>query len=211
MTFFPGSVAAMRLLSLVGGLSLAACSQQSSADVAARPAATLAAASAAPSSPRTAAVPASAPVVLDAEGIAFRIGSGKLERLAFGAPRAKVEALAARALGPAADRMKNDECGAGPMEFTVFTPLTLHFQDGALVGWSVERGTGVVTSDGIAPRAKFAALQRERSARLIDGSTLEGEFEYTAGDGKTIYGFVEGIGDKGEVASLYAGTSCLFR
>jgi len=105
----------------------------------------------------------------------------------------------------------NSECGAGPMEFTSFGPLTLNFQDGRLVGWFMEQGPGMVTSDGIRPGITLADLRSERSVRLVEDSTLDGEFEYAAPDGGTIGGFALGEGDSAEVASLFAGTNCFFR
>ena len=54
-------------------------------------------------------------------------------------------------------------------------------------------------------------LHVSRSARMIPGSTLEGEFEYLAADGRMIGGFASGEGRDARIESLYAGVNCFFR
>ncbi|AKH41291.1 hypothetical protein FHS61_001818 [Altererythrobacter atlanticus] len=105
----------------------------------------------------------------------------------------------------------NPECGAGPMEFTSFGPLTLNFQEDRLVGWFMEKGPGMQTADGIRPGMTLAELREQRSVELLPNSTLGGEFTYMTPDGGTIDGFLEGEGDGAIVTALYAGTNCFFR
>jgi len=144
-----------------------------------------------------------AAAILSTSGIALADGPD----LSFGASRPLVmEAMADAGLGDP-QLSNNAECGAGPMEFAAFGGLTLNFQDGQLVGWMARDGAGV-TTDGIRPGASFADLARERSAAMVEDSTLGGEFSYRAADGSDIYGFVDEAGD---IDSLYAGTTCFFR
>ena len=103
------------------------------------------------------------------------------------------------------------ECGAGPMEFAAWGPLTLNFLDGKFVGWRAEKGAQVVTVDGFQLGTSLADMKSERSARRIPGTTLPGEFEYASGDGGTIGGFLEGSSDAAKVVSFHAGTTCFFR
>ncbi|QGN56058.1 hypothetical protein [Novosphingobium sp. Gsoil 351] len=103
------------------------------------------------------------------------------------------------------------ECGAGPMEFAAWGPLTLNFLGGKLVGWRAEKGAPVVTVDGLQLGNTLAEISAERSARRVPGTTLPGEFEYASGDGGTIGGFLDGAGDGAKVVSFHAGTTCFFR
>lgn len=106
---------------------------------------------------------------------------------------------------------KLGECGAGQMEFAAWGPLTLNFLDGKFVGWRAEKGAQVVTVDGLQLGNTLAEIKGERSARRIPDTTLPGEFEYASGDGGTIGGFLEGVGDAAKVTSFHAGTTCFFR
>ncbi len=149
--------------------------------------------------------------VLDAEGIAFAATAGKTGSFRFGTNRAIVDEAAARGLGREGARTALGECGAGAMEFTAYGGLTLNYLDGMLVGWRAGEGAPAVTSDGIRPGALLRDLKVARSVRMIEDSTLEGEFDYLAADGQTIGGFVLGEGRDARIASLHAGTNCFFR
>ena len=149
--------------------------------------------------------------VLDAEGVTFDSPAGRTLEFEFGAPREAVDAMAMRMFGPADDVSANRECGAGPMEFSRYGPLTLNFQDDRLVGWLAREGPQVVTSDGIRPGGLMRDLRVARSARMIAGSTLKGEFDYLAADGHPIGGFAKGEGRDATIESLYAGVNCFFR
>ena len=149
--------------------------------------------------------------ILSAAGVIFDVPAGKTEEFVLGASRTDVDAAAERTFGSPDERTELAECGAGPMEFSRYGPLTLNFQDGKLVGWFAREGTQVVTSDGIRPGARFRDLKVARSARMIAGSTLEGEFDYLAADGQPIRGFVKGEGRDAKIDSLYAGVNCFFR
>ena len=149
--------------------------------------------------------------VLDAGGVTFDSVAGKTREFAFGASRDDVEQAAARVFGSPDGRSGNAECGAGPMEFARFGILTLNFQQDKLVGWLAHEGPQVVTSDGIRPGTLMRDLKVARSARMIEGSTLEGEFDYLAADGRKIGGFANGSGRDARIESLYAGVHCFFR
>ncbi|HCJ20736.1 MAG TPA: hypothetical protein DHV64_04225, partial [Erythrobacter sp.] len=105
-------------------------------------------------------------------------------------------------------KSRNEECGAGPMDFSQFGPLQIAYLDGSFAGWFVRAGEGVVTADGIAPGVTtLDALQDERQVQQLD-TTLEGEFQYTTGDYGTITGFAA---PDGSIDALQAGISCFFR
>lgn len=124
----------------------------------------------------------------------------------FGAARTEVDRLGSEALGSEPSTSQNEECGAGPMEFSEFGPLQVAYLDGKFAGWFLREGEGVVTSDGIRPGMTLDELKAERQVRDLD-STLPGEFEYTAEDFGTIRGFAE----DGKITALQAGVSCFFR
>ncbi|MGN3973031.1 aspartate-semialdehyde dehydrogenase [Tsuneonella sp. SYSU-LHT278] len=195
-------------------LALAGCQQENRGDA---PGAA-AAASAAPSAEATASATASAAArrgqsrraVLDAGGVAIGRNPGTADHFAFGSPRATVEGASDAWLGDP-ERSANAECGAGPMEFTRYGGLTLNWQNGRLVGWLAEADPAVVTDDGIRPGTLFRDLEVARSARYRKDSTLPGEFDYLAADGREIGGFVSGAGRDAVIESLYAGVNCFFR
>lgn len=151
-----------------------------------------------------------AKIVVDANGLSNG-GSGPRTSVRFGAPRAEVDALVEKALKAEGERSSNAECGAGAMDFTDIGPLQIAYQDGKFVGWYLDDGEGVATSDGVVPGMALAQLKEWRMVRVITDSTLEGEFEYQTGDGGMITGFFEGSQDDGKVVALQAGFNCFFR
>jgi hypothetical protein len=197
----------VRPLSVFVALALAGCQQQSGDTPSGQPhrASTQPAAQASPSARKPL-----GRAVLDADGVVFDGPGGKTAQFTFGTLRGAVETSAARRFG-AAEMSANDECGAGPMEFARYGPLTLNFQDDKLVGWLAQEGPGVVTTDGISPGKLMRDLKVARSAHMIEGSTLAGEFEYIAADGLPIGGFVKGAGRDARIVTLYAGVNCFFR
>jgi len=136
--------------------------------------------------------------------------------LTFGSLRAPVEAELAKVFGEARDAGTNTECGAGPIAFTEYPGgLTLNFQEGSLVGWSLRDGDSeiggesadVATAEGIALDSSEAELAAAYEVEMMTDSTLGEEFTTPAG----IFGFLTGEGAEREVESLHAGTNCFFR
>ncbi|MCL9981876.1 MAG: aspartate-semialdehyde dehydrogenase [Erythrobacter sp.] len=146
-------------------------------------------------------------VELRSEGLAA--GS---EAFFFAAGQQEVETALAKSLGPVLRTGANNECGAGPVTFTDFAGgLTVHFQEGRMVGWNWH-----LAQDGDTPptgTVKLAGDVQVGSARnvaeaapgyaAVEGSTLGEEFAL----GERIGGFI--TADKVEM--LYAGTQCFFR
>jgi hypothetical protein len=132
--------------------------------------------------------------------------------LTFGSLRAPVETEMAKVFGEARDAGTNTECGAGPIAFTEYPGgLSLNFQEGALVGWSLRdsdaEGADIATAEGIALDSSEAELAEAYEVEMIADSTLGEEFTTPAG----IFGFLTGEGATREVESLHAGTNCFFR
>jgi hypothetical protein len=101
---------------------------------------------------------------------------------------------------------------SGPVTFTDFAGgLTVHFQDGRMVGWNWH-----LAQDGDTPptgTVKVAGDVQVGSARelaeaapgfaMVEGSTLGEEFAL----GEAVGGFIK----TDKVEMLYAGTQCFFR
>ena len=151
-------------------------------------------------------------LILDAQGVVFRRGEAEYRRFPFGSPRAGVEAMASEVYGEGAGtRTSNSDCGAGPMTFTAYGPIQLNYQDETLAGWRAEQGAMAMTDEGIVPGITRAQLDRQSGVRLIEGSSLPGEFEYATPGGGRIGGVLRGSGDDAVVEVLYAGANCFFR
>ena len=146
-------------------------------------------------------------LIVSGQGLAV---SGPLgTTLSFGSPREAVEVETAKLAGPADGRSENDECGAGPMQFTAFPGgLTLNFQEGKLVGWFLNGAAKVQTDKGIAIGDPIAEFVSAHNAQKDDSSTLGDEF-FSENDGMGAFGGEDTASET--IASLFAGTNCFFR
>jgi hypothetical protein len=147
---------------------------------------------------------------VELQGEGFAAGT---EAFYFAAGQKEVEAALAKTLGTAVRSGSNPECGAGPISFTDFPAgLTVHFQEGRLVGWNWHLGQdGDTPASGTVKLAGAVQLGSPREVAStapgyapVEGSTLGEEFAL----GTKIGGFVS---KDGEVEMLYAGTQCFFR
>lgn len=148
-------------------------------------------------------------VMADGEGLLVRrYDLGVDEALAFGMPSEALTSYLGRYLGSPGPLTRNEECGAGPMQFRRFGPLQVSFQDERFVGWMIQpdrRGDGAVAvslRDGTRP-GDPAEMVTDRFGR-IDGSTLGAEYHR---DG--INALVDE--DAGVIEWLMAGANCTFR
>ena len=153
-------------------------------------------------------------VSLDGEGLRFvDKASGKTSLLAFGVPRAQAETALANVAGKEDDRSTNEECGAGPMEFTRYDAMTLNFQDGKFAGWFLgnEPGANIYsTMNGIAIGTTRAKAAESVTIVDLEDSTLGEEFSIGTGD-TVIGGMFAAPGDEAKIDALFAGTNCFFR
>ena len=129
----------------------------------------------------------------------------------FGLSRAEIVAAVTGAAGPATGTGENRECGAGPMQFTRFGPLTLNFQDDRWVGWDMAWQTlpAIVTEDGLTigvGRNDLDLGAVDRDEVTVNQTTLGTEFEVSG-----IHGLLSGRGPDATVTHLWAGTDCAFR
>ncbi len=134
--------------------------------------------------------------------------------LPFGTARATVEAELTKFVGAPLRRGSNAECGAGPVDTTVFPGgLTLNFQKDTFAGWEYEGdrendiSTEITTDKGIDIGATEAELIAAYGDNKQPDSTLGVEFFSESGVG----GFLgDDVADR-TVISLYAGVTCFFR
>lgn len=127
------------------------------------------------------------------------------ESFYFAAGQNEVEAALARALGKPDASGEMPECGAGPMEYSSFAGgLSVNFQDGNLVGWTLDGDTENIQVIGqVAIGSARDEIVASPGYSAIDGSTLGDEF--------VIGGALGGFFDADKVVMLYAGTQCFFR
>jgi hypothetical protein len=153
-------------------------------------------------------------VSLDGEGLRFvDKNNGKTSLLAFGIPRAQAEEALSRVAGKADDRSTNEECGAGPMEFTRFDAMTLNFQEGKFVGWFLGNENGASeysTMSGIGIGTTRAKAKESVSIVDVEDSTLGEEFSIGSGE-NVVGGMFAEPGDAAKIDALFAGTNCFFR
>ncbi len=144
-------------------------------------------------------------------GEGLEISGADVKQVAFGARRAEAERAVIAVIGEPVSRQSNDECGAGPMQFTSFAGgLTLNFQNDMLAGWMIERDEddrGFATSKEIGVGSSEADLKSAYAVENLPGSTLGDEFMSDAG----VNGFLSDRGGTKQVESLYGGTNCFFR
>lgn len=153
-------------------------------------------------------------VSLDGEGLRFvDKTSGKTSVLAFGVPRKQAEEALGRVAGTLDDRSTNEECGAGPMEFTRYDAMTLNFQDGKFVGWFLGNEPGAsfyTTMSGIGVGTTRAKAKESVSIVDAKNSTLGEEFSIGTGDA-VVGGMFAEPGEAAKIDALFAGTNCFFR
>ena len=134
---------------------------------------------------------------------------GSALTLAFGRPQADIIADLTQFRGAAPTISNNSECGAGPMTFADWGDgLQLHFQDGALVGWSAGQGTprGFATLTGIGVGSTLIDLRTAHRGVEVAVNSLGPEF-----GADDVYGLASGTGPTDRVTHLWAGVSCNFR
>lgn len=167
-----------------------------------------AAVSAAPATPPAKPVPAVSPA-LAMEGEGLRLvdpATGSSRPIPFGTPWPQVLALLASRGEPATGR--NEECGAGPLDYARWDDsLTLYGQEGLFVGWFVDSGARgkVSTMAGVGPGTTRQDLEGAYDTDVFE-STLGTEF--AAGD---LYGLLDSPHPDSPITALWAGTSCNFR
>jgi hypothetical protein len=126
---------------------------------------------------------------------------GIMPGLDFGMLQAPAVAAAVKAFGAPTGREHNGECGQGPMDLLNFHDLTLEFDTGKFVGWSISGANPALrTAGGLAIGAPASVLG---AAPIDHDSSLGLEFEV---------GGIGGLVDDKEtkITALWAGSVCQF-
>jgi hypothetical protein len=141
--------------------------------------------------------------------LALPPGGGPGNRVDFGTPAgAAIEAVSA-VLGSPTQRGANEECGAGPMEFSEFGTLTLNFQNGTFVGWSLAgppRSPPLRSATGVGIGTARDQIMGEGEGPLRVSETSLG----TQFDARGIIGLLSGPQPDATVTRIWAGTNCIF-
>tara|TARA_R110002049_G_scaffold61970_2_gene166141 strand:+ start:105 stop:734 length:630 start_codon:yes stop_codon:yes gene_type:complete len=154
-------------------------------------------------------------VALDGEGLRFvNATTGSTRLLAFGTERATAEEAIVAQLGPVDSRTSNQECGAGPVDFSQFGDFTANFQDGKFVGWALSDGdknSDLTTMSGIGIGTPRTTMAQSITFEIDDDSSIGTEF-HTGGDGADgLSGLLDSDAQDARITDLWAGTNCIFR
>lgn len=149
-------------------------------------------------------------IALDGEGVRLVNGAtGSTRLLAFDTERAATETALAALLGPPDERSSNEECGAGPMDFSNFGDFAANFQDDRFVGWFLRGGdnkSSLTTMSGVGIGTTRSEMAESLTFEIYEDSTIGTEF-HTAG----FSGLLESDAPDAKVTDLWAGTNCIFR
>jgi hypothetical protein len=130
----------------------------------------------------------------------------------FGLPRPEILRVIAAIRGPATGRDRNARCRGGPMDFTHFGPLTLNFQHGRWVGWSL---AGRETDEAIQSEYGIGLRVRREYVLGFDFEEGEGSVRHTRRGTEFVvddlHGLLSGPGRRARVTYLWAGANCAFR
>ncbi|MGB3788538.1 MAG: hypothetical protein WA949_11050 [Phormidesmis sp.] len=167
-----------------------------------------------PSDPISSGEPASSDVTLALNGSGLQLTGANAEGskgVTFGEGIDDATEVASLVLGQPAPPQVNNECGAGPIEFTSWdNGFALHAMNGELVGWSLRSrdvtGTQLFTDKGIGIGRSRSELESAYST-TIEESTLGTEF--AADD--ALFGILSSDAPDATIDYMWAGTSCNFR
>ena len=156
---------------------------------------------AAPSTPAAAAPAAQSAIVLSDEGL--QIGGAML---AFGAPRAEVEAAIKAALGSDPAVSTNEDCPTGATtDLTWGDAVQITTRDDIFIGWD-NMADGPRTASGI--HVGSTRAEAEAGAAFSVPETTFDMVEITV-DG--VGGFMSSDGADGTVSQMFAGDTCMAR
>ncbi|NCN83585.1 MAG: hypothetical protein GW808_14420 [Sphingomonadales bacterium] len=181
----------------------------------AEPPAQASAADQSPDSKPDSATAAEIVIALDGEGLRFvNSETGSTRLLAFGRDRDAVETAIAAQLGAVEGRSSNEECGAGPIDFSNYGDFTANFQDGDFVGWSLSGGdknAALTTISGVGIGTKRSEMAKSVTFEMYDESTIGTEFHTGGDEAGGFSGLLDSDTPDAKITDLWAGTNCIFR
>ncbi|MEH6790589.1 hypothetical protein [Parasphingorhabdus sp.] len=140
--------------------------------------------------------------------------TGSTSLLAFGAERSRTEDAIAAQLGKPDERSSNEECGAGPMDFTNYGNLGVNFQDDRFVGWFLREGDkrfALTTMSGIGIGTTRSEMAESVVFDIYEESTIGTEFNTGGDEPGGFSGLFDSNAPDAVVTDLWAGTNCIFR
>ncbi|MEO9469690.1 hypothetical protein [Parasphingorhabdus sp.] len=151
--------------------------------------------------------------VIDPAGIRLPSVDDKTGQLVeFGTARKPALAAITAHLEQTGINGKNEECGAGPMEFVTIGDLTLNFQGDKFVGWLLDGyEPDLKTPEGVGVGAIKETIVARMPIVIQADSTLGIEFQSDRGGQGSIGGFLSASDSNGAIESMYGGTNCFFR
>jgi len=154
-------------------------------------------------------------MALDGEGLRLvNSETGSTRLLPFGTDRTTTETAIAKQLGAVANRSSNEECGAGPMEFSVFGNFIGNFQDDLFVGWDLRDGdkkATLTTMSGVGIGMTRSEMAESVAFDIYEDSTIGTEFQTGGDEPGGFFGLFDGDAPDAKITDLWAGTNCIFR
>ncbi|MGF1496647.1 MAG: hypothetical protein ACFB8W_07460 [Elainellaceae cyanobacterium] len=150
-------------------------------------------------------------LALDAEGLRLvDAATGSTRALPFGMERDGMMEILLNLRQIPLDQGVNPECGAGPLSFARWPDgLTLWFEGDRFAGWAVdgraENAAQLTTIGGIGTGSTRTELSQVYSAEVFQSSLGT---EFIAGG---LGGVLSGSGEDAQIATLWSGTTCIFR
>lgn len=145
-------------------------------------------------------------LVLELEGLGLTTAdSGKISHIPFGTAHDGTLSAVGEALDDANHDGPVPDCPAGPADAAQYDELTLTFQNGSFVGWTIAEDSSLTTVDGIGIGTTVAELKEAYTDVQIDEASIGNIF--AAGD---LFGLVDTNDDDGKVTVLWTGTTCIF-
>jgi hypothetical protein len=146
--------------------------------------------------------------VLEAGGLGVQAPGVVRQKISFGDLATTASAAVTAVYGRPTLVTTLEECGAGPLEVTVFDGLSLAAQENKFVGWSLDgRGGQPLPSSQSGIRIGSTRRSIEKAHRIVAFESSLGT-EFTA-DGFT--GLLSGAGATARVTHLWAGATCIMR
>lgn len=155
--------------------------------------------------PVTAAPPVPPRPALAIEGEGLRLvdpQSGRATPVAFGTPEARTLAAVTTSLGKPDAQGSNADCPTGPVRFARWNKaLTLHFRDGAFVGWVGDARTKTMSGIGIGSTRKQLFDVYDAQVEQTGLGT-----RFTAG---ALTGVLDSDAPRAAITDLWAGEACV--
>lgn len=135
-----------------------------------------------------------------------------LGAVSFGQGQAAVVSTVSGALGAPSEEGPQTDCPAGNDYRVRWESLFLDFRGGSFVGWEYRGGIpSLSTGDGITVGSTVGQAAAVFPGFSISVTSLGPEFTSDFGGGAHISGIATDTADSGQITSMWAGDTCIFR